>query len=499
VATIIDSLLVTLGLDSSGFQKGVKGAEKAQDDLTKNTQKNAKERASTEKKVLDEERKRVKQFQDGSKKTVDAIRDIRNQLIGVAALVTGGVGLARFTSDTISTAASVGRLSANIGESIQTIVGWQRAFENVGGTAEDATNSLTRASNAIGAFKSGRASPEIQGFLQMGGSISGGELSSAQSFLLAQSALIQKIAKQRGEAVAMYQAQAFMGIGAAEFNLLKQGPGAITSQVSRLGASSGMTKQSAEAAAQLQAKFNALKNTFLDTGRTVLLNLIPVFDRLLNAFQQLGNWVSAHRVDILNWVNAAIPAFISFASAINDVAQALGGWKNVFEGLVAIKFASLLGGLGSVLATVTSIASAAGLASSAIAAIAGYKLGEWVNKNFVEGTEFGDFLGEKITELTAIMGSKDAKEALETMHRFKLLQAASAESGNMMSIDAAAQSSPARSASNIRNSTSTTTSEVNVNSINIHTQATDAGAMAKDARPAIEKYMFVPQANTGVN
>lgn len=498
MATIIDSLLVTLGLDRSEFKKGVKEVESIQKGMKNQANKDAKERQEIDKKTGEAQTKNAKNLQEASKKSAESIRQIRNQAIGLLALFTGGIGLARFASDTITTAANVGRLSANIGESIQTIVGWQRAFENVGGTADEATASLTKASNAIGAFKSGRASPEIQGFLQMGGSIDNGELDSANSFLLAQSALIQRIIKERGAAVAMYQAQSFLGVGANEFNLLRQGPQAVSGQVGSLGASSGMNTKSAEAAAALQVKLNKLKNTFGDVSRIVLLSLIPVFDRLLGYFQKMASWIQSHQGDIVRFVDVAVKEITKLAGVVNEIAEKLGGWGNVFEGLVAIKFASFIGDLGSVLRLVTGIASAAGLASTAIAAIAGYKLGEWINKNFVEGTEFGDFLGKKMTELSAIMGSKEAQEGLRRLHELSLAQSASEQSGNMMSADfnGSQQSDPVRRSASAAAGNMMST-ETNIENVNIVTQAKDSDGIARTIKPALESRL-APQANSGV-
>jgi hypothetical protein len=59
----------------------------------------------------------------------------------------------------------------------------------------------------------------------------------------------------------------------------------------------------------------------------------------------------------------------------------------------------------------------------------------------------------------------------------------------------AAASAPAV---NTVSKSSTTTSETKIDTINIHTQATDANGIAKDLRPAVEKYTFATQANTGM-
>lgn len=497
MATIIDSLMVTLGMDRSEFKKGAKEVADTQESLTKKLTKDSKDRQEVDRKMSDAEKKRAKDLQENSKKSAESIRQIRNQAIGLLALFTGGIGLARFTSDTISTAASVGRLSSNIGESIQTIVGWQRAFENVGGTADEATESLTKASNAIGAFKSGRSSPEIQGFLQMGGSIDNGELDSANSFLMAQSALIQKVIKERGTAVAMYQAQSFLGVGANEFNLLKQGPQAVGSQVSTLGAGSGMNSKSAAAAAALQVRFNQLKHTFEDVSRTVLLNLIPVFDRLLTYFQKFASWIQSHQGDIVKFLDKGVDMLVTFGKEADEIAKKLGGWDKILMAIAAIKLAGLVSQLTSVLGLVSAIIIAAGVLDSS--ANEGAEKAATTPGGKIDGGDIASMFKQKWLELKSIFGSEHSEELLKSMSKMgnknvKVYDKSTPIFDNF----GASQSSPARRAASAAAGNMMST-DYNIDTINIVTQAKDAEGIAKTIRPAIEKRSYVPQANSGVN
>jgi len=79
--------------------------------------------------------------------------------------------------------------------------------------------------------------------------------------------------------------------------------------------------------------------------------------------------------------------------------------------------------------------------------------------------------------------------------------AAQLAAGGRAANAATAGSIPAGAAASVPNSvtsTSTSKSEVTIGNINIQTQATDAQGVATAIRPAVEKYTFASQANTGV-
>jgi hypothetical protein len=93
MATVIDSLIVTLGLDNKDFLKGIKLTDKELEDLSK-------KQAEQDKK--DKERKKeLERAIDGTKRA--AIRFL--------AVMTAGAGLVSFTKNVVSTGANLSRLS----------------------------------------------------------------------------------------------------------------------------------------------------------------------------------------------------------------------------------------------------------------------------------------------------------------------------------------------------------------------------------------------------
>ncbi len=134
-ATVVDAFLVTLGLDGANFRRGMTEAEKAQKRLNEASTRGNKERETLERTLSGNQQRRQKQQDAGTKSTIEGYRKIRNELIGLAAIFTAGVGIKDFISDTINGAVNLGYLSDNLKMSTQQLTAYQRASERAGGTA----------------------------------------------------------------------------------------------------------------------------------------------------------------------------------------------------------------------------------------------------------------------------------------------------------------------------------------------------------------------------
>jgi hypothetical protein len=121
VATIIDRLVVMLGLDPKPF---VEGSKKVGDSL---------------KKTKDQAVDTGKEMDLRTRRSIDAYAKFRGEVIALFAAFTAGVGLKQFVGDTIKSEASLGRLSRSLGQSVETLSAWQGLMRRNGGTAEDAT------------------------------------------------------------------------------------------------------------------------------------------------------------------------------------------------------------------------------------------------------------------------------------------------------------------------------------------------------------------------
>lgn len=141
--TVIDSLVVELGLDPSKLSSQQRQA-------LDNFKKFSGDIEST-----------GRRSEDALEKVGDAIGGIRTQALEMFAVFTGGKSLINFSTELTHANASLGRLERNIGVSASTINAWQGAARIFGGDAASMATSFTRLSDAFAGWKVGVNSPIV--------------------------------------------------------------------------------------------------------------------------------------------------------------------------------------------------------------------------------------------------------------------------------------------------------------------------------------------------
>ena len=114
-------------------------------------------------------------------------------------------------------------------------------------------------------------------------------------------------------------------------------------------------------------------------------------------------------------------AGIGALTTVGSVLSRLGG--GAAAGGIAGTVASRAGGLMTAGRTAVGAASASGVGGAVvIGAAGGYAIGTMVSKA-IEGTKAGDWVGEKVTQLWAGLGSEEAQQALEAQQKYdKMIQ-----------------------------------------------------------------------------
>lgn len=419
MATVIDSLLVTLGLDPSSFKRGTKEAEKATDDLAKKTEQGAKKVADTEKKLSDTQKERSKQLNEQTKKTVDGFAKARNELLGFLTLFTAGKGLADFAASTVTSLSALDRLGEVVGAGVNNLAAWNLAAKNVGGTAQEMSANILQASQDLGGLKTGIVSPRIAVFRALG--MSSAESSAdtdTQTYLLAQARIVKEQVAKLGEKGAFAMFSQRTGMSLNEFNLLKMGNVELQKQLDLDAKITGVTEEQAKQAREMQQRWNNLKEKFEQTGRTVMVALRPALEEVGVQLDKFADWAINHKDEIKQWGDDSVSAVKKFVQEADDAAQAVGGWKNVLEGLIALKVASMVAPLLQLASALMGVGvSLAAISRVGIPAALGYLAGTELYNHVIKGTKADDWLGEKEAQLMAFLGSKDAQDALDTQAR----------------------------------------------------------------------------------
>jgi hypothetical protein len=343
VATIVDALVVTLGLDTSAFKRGKAEAGKATKTLTT------------------EERAAAKDIEAANKRAAESFRSVKREVLALVAIFTAGMGLKNFTESTINSAANLGFLAKNLQMSTTGLSAWQRAAERAGGSAEGITRALQDSQQAAAKAKLGQFDESMVAFLRWGGKID--ELRDGNTYLLARSRIISgmfNVDPARAQLVAKQ-----MGIGEGEFNLLKQGPQAVLALVAAQQKNSAVTEKQAEQALRLKNEWLDFTDRLKYVGTTILLELMPIFEKWMEKLQALADWVADHRGDIVKWVDSAVDAVQRFVQWADKAAESVGGWKNVLIALAGLKLLSMSSGVLSLATSFLQLGTALGGVSSA--------------------------------------------------------------------------------------------------------------------------------------
>jgi hypothetical protein len=329
MASIIDALLVTLSLDSSGFKKGSADAQKELESFGKKSKRGNKELTDAEKKAEKERIAQGKAAKVRNKDFVDGLARVRNTTLGLMAVFMAGKELISFATSSISMTASLSRLSENTGMSAYKLGGLGLAMKNVGGTAEEMMSVVDKAAMSVASFSTGAADQGKTGYWQAGGR-DAGAFKSTEAFLMAQADLVKQNIDLYGEQIARRKALTIMEMSANQFNLSKGGGADLKQKMEAAAAITAITKKQEVASKRAQVQLNNLEEKTAAAGRAILTAVL----------EPISRWYAANEKDIAKLIKQ-FSAFLSnnTESGINVLVESLG----VFVELLKVAAELLVG------------------------------------------------------------------------------------------------------------------------------------------------------------
>lgn len=320
MATVIESLIVTLGLDAANFRRGTADATRARNTLGDTNRRQDAETSAREKKLAAEQARRGKEAEARAKAMADGFRKVRNEALSLFALFTAGVGIKNFIANTVESAVQLGYLSQNLKVSIESLQAYGRAAERAGGTTEGAFAQLRESADSLAALRSGLGPNEgMQWFFRMGGSSD--DLKDGNTYLMARSKIISEMFNRDPQRAMLISKQ--MGISEDQFNLIKQGPDAIKRLTDAQMKNSVISAKDAEGALELKNKWLDFSQAMTATGTKILVALIPAFSQLMNWLQTVAGWVTDNKDLIGAWVadfvTKAIPVMQKIGRFLADL------------------------------------------------------------------------------------------------------------------------------------------------------------------------------------
>ena len=297
MATVIDALIVELGLDPKNFTEG---------------QKKAGESLIKMRKSAEDEGKKIQQTFNG----------VRNQLLAMFAAFTAGKGLKEFISDMVQAEAETARFASQLDSTVSELSSIRGAAVLAGGTAAGALGNVQSLVKEFQNYSlTGQSSiiPFLYA-LNVGITDNQGKMKTITQYYLDLSRAVEGMDKARAAAL-------LQGAGIADqgtLNLLLQGPKAVQAMIKEQQRLGVITKEDAEAGLQMQHSLLALQQSSTSLGRTLLTQVAPVLIKILDGLTNLAVFIRAHK-----------PFLDAFAASIAGIATALVIFFSPVTALVA--------------------------------------------------------------------------------------------------------------------------------------------------------------------
>lgn len=274
MATIIDSLLVKLGLDSSEFNAGKNKVDKGLKDTGNEADKTGAKLKKTGK--------------DGA----EGFGNVAASAAKFLALIGGTMAVKRFIEQTVESSAALDRLSKNLQENVSTVSAWSNSAELAGGSAEGLQGTLDMLSKSQTELQLTGQSQLIPYFSALGVSIAdaSGKARSGGDVLLDLSDRFSKMDRTTANNMGR-----MMGIDQGTMNLLLKGRSEVELLVKRQKEYGAVTKQQAEESSRLKRAMTESRQSFEAFGRQLLSAATPAIEKFFTLLSDLGTWVQENK------------------------------------------------------------------------------------------------------------------------------------------------------------------------------------------------------------
>ena len=327
MATVIDSLIVTLGLDNKDFQQGMKDTEKGLSDTRKNTDRVGKQIAAS------------------GKDAAEFFGQMQRSAIKFFAVLTAGKGLVNFTRDVVTTGANLSRLSKNLNISADTMHRWGKASELNGGSMEGFLGTLQNlGSQVTEIFMKGDSA--ITPYLrQLGVSVTdaAGKAKPLTDILADIADATEKAFPDRNQ---RYSYLKQMGFDEGTINLIAKGGKELRST---LAAQQGFSQKDADAAYKAEQTWIKAQQRLEKLTRELVIKVLPSLERLAESFVKMTELI--------------IPPLSQAVEIFAVLDEKTEGWSTSL--LLALATLRLLGGSAVIGGIASLSATMAGLAAGA--------------------------------------------------------------------------------------------------------------------------------------
>lgn len=291
--TVIDSLLVKLGLDSSDFKKGTKEVD-------------------------------------------TGLKQITKSATAFLAVLGGSAAMKSFIEQQVEANSALDRFSKNLGEAVGTISAWSQAAEVAGGSAAGLQGTMDMLSKSQTELQLTGQSALLPYFARLGVAFADmrGQARPTSDMLL-------DLADRFGNMprTTAYNMGRMMGVDQGTMQLLLKGRGEVELMLKRQKEYNAVTKQQAEQATRLKTAMTESRQSFEAFGRELLSRATPAIEALFRWLEKVGNWARDNKEFVqafltilavgLGAIGAALVPINLTAAAILGLAAAIAAlWQD---------------------------------------------------------------------------------------------------------------------------------------------------------------------------
>lgn len=381
--TIIDALVVTLGLDATGFKKGQKDVKGGLEDTRKQSEQVAKD------------------MEAAGKRAASFFGSIRTELLALVGVTLSVQGFKNFITGMTDNLQQLAVNSQSLDMSAKSLDGWQRAAEAAGSSAEKITGTLSGFQNVLTQIRTGggQDNPLFAALSSFAGATGANfDYQNDNS-----EEVMRKIADNWGKLSKDAQRR-FGGM----FNFDNQTQQALTNgnlvtDADRFAKMSRATEDATRKAQEFNRRLAEMKQNFSAASQVLYEALIPYVEKLIPLIEKVGIWITEHGPEIQKF-------FSDTSNEISQVVDAVGGWQNALEILAAFVAGSWA---LKMLSGISKVRGGFGPLLAAIAAVSAWdKLKSNEDEAKKEGKSTGQYLVDKMNNNTGstdgIMGKADA-------------------------------------------------------------------------------------------
>lgn len=323
MATIIDSLLVKLGLDSSEFEAKKSKVDKGLKDTGAEAEKTGS--------------KLKKSGKDGA----DGFENVAKSAAKFLAIIGGTMAVKRFIENQIEANAALDRFAQNLDQSANSISAWSNAAELAGGSAEGLQGTMDMLSKSQTELQLTGQSSLIPYFSALGMSLADtqGKARPVNELLLDLSDRFSKMDRTTANNMGR-----MMGIDQGTMQLLLKGRSEVALMIARQKEYGAVTKQQAEEASRLRNAMVASKQSFEAFGRELLSAATPALEKMFAIFADFGSWIQENKEFVQTFltiiavglagiaaatipINLTVVAVLALAAAVAALWQDYQTWK----------------------------------------------------------------------------------------------------------------------------------------------------------------------------